>query len=745
MIIWLKKEDGKCVRLTDPWKPKIHVGGDIRDLADLVCDTNYIPNYHFIEKYEKAGDLEKSRILEIEVESDREAEKLAKRIDKASRHLRYRLYDVDIQAPQVYLYKKGLFPLAFVEAEEKDGRIQWTLKDSRDTIDFRLPPLRKIWLEVKTKKVKLVRTFDDQLDTIEIRQDSGDIVAIDSGTEAEKILALVRFFKEHDPDVVITEGGDSFIFPYLARRAQENGILDKLILGRDPSPLRVYEVQGHSYFSYGKILYRDTAARLLGRLHIDGHNAFISADCGLEGLFEISRTCIIPIQRASRATIGTNMTSLQLYTAVKQEILIPWNKSEPEEMKTGVELVIADRGGMIYEPSIGVHENVGELDFSSLYPTIMSKKNLSGETVKCKCCPDSTSRVPELFYNICERRTGIVSGSLEILLRRRADYKRLKKQTTDPVAKLVYDQRQAALKWILVCSFGYLGFKNARFGKIDAHIATCAFSREYLTRAVAIAESEGFKLLHGIVDSMWLSKPCAGDADYQELAKRIEKELDLPLSFEGRYKWIVFLNSRVNPTEPVLNRYYGTFQDGTIKARGIELRRHDTPEIVNKCQEKMLEVLSEAGNCREFRALIPKALEVLADFISLVRSGRVALEDLVVEKSLSKNPGDYANMVPQAIAAQQLINEGGTVHAGQHIRFVLTKDTSKVSGYSAVPIELLDGYTVPNREMYVDLLIRSATNLFLPFGYDTDRLKHTLKSYQHDRPTTLETVLERNP
>ena len=1234
------------------------MGGSFRDLADLACE-DYVPNYRFIEKYEIAGDLEKSQVLEIEVESDAEASKLATRINRAGRYGRYRLYDVDIPSPQVYLYKKDLFPLALAEVEERNGRLQWTLKDDREKIDFLLPPLRKIRLEVKTRGVKRVRTFDDELDTVEIKRDGGDTVVIDSGTEAEKLLSLVDFFKEADPDVVITEGGDSFIFPYLARRAQENRILDRLILGRDPSPLRVYEVQGHSYFSYGKILYRETAARLLGRLHIDGRNAYISADCGLEGLFEISRTCIIPLQRASRATIGTNMTSLQLYQAVKQEVLIPWNKSQPEEWKNGLELIIADRGGMIYEPSMGVHENVGELDFSSLYPTLMMKKNLSGETVKCKCCPNSPLRVPELDYNICQKRTGIVSGSLKILLERRMEYKKRKKQESDLVARQVYEQRQAALKWILVCclaydspviisrngrvsyqkigkvvdeligdpvgvfdcpeemfvagvdkelksrfcrvakliktpatekllhvkmedgrqvkctsnhtfyvlregglveakaenlkkgdlvpvaknvvnrneaisnldllerlqekivmderdswrvksdslreqvsssakdletvlknegrhvqnvrswlasgivpfryldllsphidsklqvgrgrvsggrvawlpasldideelgfflgfyvadgsagenfirldvggkegeivdhlttivrkkfglvpkvyreskanmfvvqvnsvslvqilnrifdipsssstgklkvppllfnasreailgffsgllagdgsvnkrrqhieiathsydlavelgylanllglsfniirgkrlhriyfvgpaglrpfenmflkkthrtrfrkmrtscdkdchhavfemfpvnqtrlrgvaavartvrtprlegrnrvcperakisltriarnprfsrlqeahaqitkllgadvgfvavkdieqidyenpyvycfeiadddesfpafftgsggvlvhnSFGYLGFKNARFGKIDAHIATCAFSRQYLTRAVAIAESEGFKLLHGIVDSMWLSKPGAGDSDYSELAAKIEKELGLPLSFEARYKWIVFLNSRMNPSEPVLNRYYGVFQDGTIKTRGIELRRHDTPEIVNRCQEKMVEVLSKASDCREFMAAIPRALRVLEEYVALVRSGGVAFDDLVIEKNLSKNPGEYTNTIPQTIAARRLMTEGGNVHAGQRIRYVLTTDRSLASGYSAVPTELVDDHTRYNAEMYVELLIRSATNLFLPFGYDTDLLKRALK------------------
>jgi DNA polymerase elongation subunit (family B) len=230
-------------------------------------------------------------------------------------------------------------------------------------------------------------------------------------------------------------------------------MLNRLVLGREQSPLRVYEVQGHSYFSYGKILYRETAARLLGRLHIDDHNAFISADCGLEGLFEISRTCIIPIQRASRATIGTNMTSLQFYHAVKENVLIPWNKNQPEEWKDSNELVIADRGGFIHEPETGIYDQVGELDFTSLYPTIMRDQNLSGETVKCKCCPNSLRRVPELNYNICDRWTGIVPLSLGILLDRRSRYKQLKKDEKDELKRQKYDARQSALKWILVCSF----------------------------------------------------------------------------------------------------------------------------------------------------------------------------------------------------------------------------------------------------------------------------------------------------
>jgi len=452
MVVWLKKTDGKCVKLTDKWKPRIHVGGDYRELIDLACKS-YIENSIFVDKFERPGDIEKSRVLEVVVENDEEAAKLAQRIQRESNYSNFRLYDVDIPSPQTYLYQKELFPLALVEAEEKNEKIEWILRDSRETIDYKLPPLRKIRLEIKTRKHKRIRTFEDELDSLRIITDQEETLVLDSGNEEEKLLSLVETFNELDPDIVITEGGDSFIFPYLARRAHKNGMLNRLVLGRDQSPLKVYEVQGHSYFSYGKILYRETAARLLGRLHIDDHNAFIGADCGLEGLFEISRTCIIPIQRASRATIGTNMTSLQFYHAVKQDVLIPWNKNQPEEWKDANELVIADRGGFIHEPETGIYDQVGELDFTSLYPTIMRDKNLSGETVKCKCCPNSLNRVPELNYNICERWRGIVPLSLEILLERRLRYKQLKRDAKDELTIQKYDARQSALKWILVCSF----------------------------------------------------------------------------------------------------------------------------------------------------------------------------------------------------------------------------------------------------------------------------------------------------
>src|SRR5207244_7127376 len=119
---------------------------------------------------------------------------------------------------------------------------------------------------------------------------------------------------------------------------------------------------------------------------------------------------------------------------------VSWKPTLAEHFKTFEELLVADRGGFIFEPETGVHEQVAEFDFVSLYPNIMLKKNLSAETIHCNCCPDSKLRVPEFDHGICESRIGIVPTSLKILLEKRAIYKSLlKKSTTNQKLNAVYD------------------------------------------------------------------------------------------------------------------------------------------------------------------------------------------------------------------------------------------------------------------------------------------------------------------
>ena len=94
---------------------------------------------------------------------------------------------------------------------------------------------------------------------------------------------------------------------------------------------------------------------------------------------------------------------MQMELAHRDGVLIPEQKAEPEDPKGPDELLVADRGGLVFVPNSASHPNVAELDFVSQFPSIMARFNISPETVNCPCCPDAP-RIPELGYRICQKR-----------------------------------------------------------------------------------------------------------------------------------------------------------------------------------------------------------------------------------------------------------------------------------------------------------------------------------------------------
>jgi DNA polymerase elongation subunit (family B) len=425
------------------------------------------------------------------------------------------------------------------------------------------------------------------------------------------------------------------------------------------------------------------------------------------------------------------MTSLQLYQALKDDVLVPRNKSIPEAFKSAYELLVGDRGGFVYEPKVGIHDGVGEVDFASMYPSLMANHNISAETVLCKCCPDSRFRVPELGYHICEKRKGIVPKTLKFVVTKRLLYRRLKNEAGNVEQKQVYDRRQGALKWILVTCFGYLGYKNAKFGTVDGHIGVCAFGRDAFLKAARTAESRGFKVIHGIVDSLWLKKEDATIQEYLDLCTEISKEIEVPLNFEGRYKWIVFLPSKLHPNVGVLNRYYGVMENGKIKVRGIEARRRDTPKFVYDAQMEMIKVLASANNSREFISKIPAALKVVKEYRRRLLAGEISIWDLIVTKHLSKHPRNYKQKVSQVIAAEQLMKEGVSVSAGKNVRFLFTSAENRRYERRVKAEELIEEGTSSDTKKYLLLLYGAAANLLSTFGYSTKSVQDATRGYRY--------------
>lgn len=721
MVIWIRTEES-TLKFIDDYDPVLYVHGSRSDLKELESGletSQTVKKIDYVSKRVNLRDRRRSRVMRITATSIARLPHFARKVVRLGGYRKYHLFNVDIPHARAYLYRTDLFPLAKVRLTVR-SKLRFELRDSPESCDYQVPDLKILQLEVEPRRRGILPSFDDPIASISISGEDGG--TLEEGDEAEKLLGLVEAVREEDPDIIFTRGGDSWVIPYLARRAQVNEVLDGMVLGREPEPISVSQRKGRSYFSYGKIYYKPPAHYLLGRFHIDIENSFIYSECGLEGLIELSRLTRVPLQQMARSSIGSAMSSVQLYTVLKDDVLIPWMKREPEEFKTAWKLLEADRGGFIFEPRPGIHEGVGELDFGSFYPAMMEKYNISPETVLCECCPDSKIRVPEVGYNICERRKGLIPKVLELVLAKRREYKRRLRSTADPAIREALDRRQRALKWILVTCFGYLGYRNARFGRIEAHESVTAFARKNLLKAVKTAERRGFEVVHGIVDSLWVSKPGAGEAEFNSLAREIGRRVGLPIFLEGVYRWIVFLPSKVRPGVPVLNRFYGVFEDGRLKARGIMARRRDTPKLVRTAQMRMLEEVAEARDAGEFSRSIPRALRFIQRYARGLMGWKAPAKELAIRKQLSRHPLSYRVDAHSAIVARQMLEAGIELQPGQTVAYVVINARSENPMLRVRALPLIEGRVRYDRRWYLDLLLDAAEELFGPFGFTRERI-----------------------
>ena len=737
MSVWVIGENGERLRLIDEFKPKIYVSGTEEHLERLASRLRLSRNV--ISAGDVSGNVRlisasKSKILEVVLEDCRKIPLVARKILESGGYLKFQVYNCDLESTQAYLYEQDIFPLAFAEVGIWKRKLHFHLHDAVESVCYSIPPLRIMQVDINVARRNKVASFNDPLGEIAVSTNGSCAKRFDSGDEREKLLQFINEVHVVDPDILLTNGGDAHMLPYLARRALVNDVSEEFVLSRENVPLLAEQRRGTSFFSYGRTYYRAPTRRLYGRVHIDLRNVFIK-ESGLEGIFEIARTCRVPLHRASRSSIGSSMASLQLHQAEKDGVLIPRNKSVPESFKSAYELLVGDRGGFVFEPIVGIHDWVGEVDFSSMYPSLMSQKNISAETVLCKCCPDSRLRVSELNYNICEKRTGIIPKTLKFTIEKRLHYKRLKKEVENQELKETYERRQAALKWILVTCFGYLGYRNSKFGTVDGHIGVCAFGRDVFLRTAHLAEEKGFSIVHGIVDALWLKKEGAKAHEYVNFCEKVTEEFGVPLNFVGRYKWIVFLPSKIHPNVAVLNRYYGVKKDGEIKVRGIEIRRRDTPKILYDVQMEMIKVLATARNAEAFRQKIPDALEVVKKYRKRILDREVPTQDLIVTKRLSKNPEGYQKRVSQLIAAKQLLKAGIEAPAGKNVRFIYTDVANRRYERRVKAEELIETGTNPDVKKYIFLLHSAASNILSPFGYSVERICDIVTGYRRTELT----------
>jgi DNA polymerase-2 len=732
MFVWLIDRDGKAHCLRDRFIPSFYVGGDAKELRAV---ARFLIDQHWDVRLSRAERTELFLghtivVLKVDVLNPNLFATIFQRVTNFKPELNY--YDGDISLPQLYFFARQAFPLAFchIAVEDENQICGITVDDSPWALDYTLPPLRRMVLRLEEDALNPNHGYRAPL----IVETEDRVHELTDDDPREMLETLRDLLVRHDPDLIVSDWGDSFILPHLMKLSKKHNI--PLPFNRDSARQPLFR-PADSYFSYGRIVYKTSAQVLFGRWHIDRHNAFLAEDYGLDGMLEVARLTQIPVQRVVRTSTGTGISAMEIAAAHRRGVLVPWHKQEPEAWKSGNDLVRTDKGGMVFQPVLGLHENVAEIDFVSMYPSIMARFNVSPETVNCYCCPDH--EVPEIGYPVCKERRGLVPETVEPLIQKRVEYKKRIREMEESPQREVYRRRQSAHKWLLVTCFGYLGYKNARFGRIEAHESVTAYGRECLLRAKEIAEKRGFRVLHANVDSLWVQKRCTtkkgtqthpgkiGKEECDALLAEITRVTRIPIALEGIYRWVAFLPSRQDERMSVANRYIGVFDNGEIKMRGIETRRRDTPPLVVAAQLEMLKVLATAKSCKELTSLIEPVIQVACSYADALRSGQVPYQDLVITKRLSRDPMEYSKDTLLSIAAKELVGSGIESSPGESIQYIITEEHADAKCDRARPFVYYRGQEPYDAEKYIELLLRAVETVLTPLGIDGSQIEEWVK------------------
>lgn len=626
-------------------------------------------------------------------------------------------------------------------------------------LDKNLAPLNKIRAIYNSKrnKIKEIKPLEQdyqqllnnlKIASIDFRLEKGrlkEVYLYEEETDQfynynrNQLIKLERRIRSYNPEVIVSHHGDR----KLKVLKQEK---PDLKLGKSGSGKIKFKseakIPGRIHLDLLKDLRNDIYVPDLKDYSIESISSSIlnkrpkNLEERLEVLAKLGKKRIIPLAQISqlsfltpdkvfRISPGRINTFLHYKVAKRRDYLISSKKKNIEMPKTLRELYKMDRGGTIFYPEPGIYNNVANCDFSSLYPSLIVKNNISSETINCDCCSDPIE-VPGASWTFCKEKKGIIPEGIEQVLQERNSikkkikelkYKRKRKNDNKLEEKVkTLDLRQRALKTILVTCFGYLGFSNFNFSRIEGKESVMAFGREILKRGKSIAEKTGLKLVYGVVDSLFVT---GGDLkSYKRFCQTVTEETEVELELDDLFTKIVFLPEKGSSKKGLANKYFGKTNEGKIKGRGLYFRKRDTPKLIKEYQRKAIELFLES---EEPKSVINK----LEGYLDCLKSKDYELSSLTILKKLRKSLGNYKQNSPHVKAAKR---SRKSYNKGDFVKFFHSEE-------GPTTIEEKQGKNI-SYPKYKELFIKATTEVLSVLGYNEKEIEKHLKSKYRQRVKT---------
>jgi DNA polymerase I len=660
--------------------------------------------------------------------------------------------EADIPFAYRYLIDKDLACMDGVKIKGREigGKIKSYEIDEIERVEIEVPDLKILAFDCEMlSSFGMPDAEKDPIIVIAVKWGDGEKeFEIISEREERKILQrFVEIIKTVDPDVIVGYNQDAFDWPYLRKRAERLKV--PLNIGRDGSQIsfkggrpkiagrlnvdlydiamRITEVkikrlENIAEFLGTKIDMEDIEARDINKywetdkekvlLHAkrDVMHTFMIAKELLPMHYEMAKLIRLPLDDVTRIGRGKQVDWLLLSEAKKVGEVAP-NAAEVAETY---------EGAFVIEPERGLHENVAELDFASMYPSIMVTFNISPDTLS----PNGEYIAPEVGYRFKKQPDGFFKRILISLIKRRQEIKKIMKNMNenDPNYKLL-DIKQQTLKILTNSFYGYMGWGGARWYCKACAEATTAWGRHFIKTSAKIAEQMGFKVLYGDTDSIFVSKPVGIEElkkEVDKLIERISKELPVQIELDELFKTIFFVEKK---------RYAGLTIEGKILVRGLEVRRGDWCELAKRAQKEVIEILLRERNPE-------KAMKLVSRIIEDIRKGNVKLEDIVIYKGLTKKK--YEAIQAHVKAAKKAEEIGIFYPVGSKIGYIVVKGTGNV-GDRAYPLEMVENFDGENikikrregyelkkldKEYYIEhQIIPAVMRILERFGYSDAKIK----------------------
>jgi DNA polymerase I len=378
------------------------------------------------------------------------------------------------------------------------------------------------------------------------------------------------------------------------------------------------------------------------------HKVYGMAALLLDFAMQLSALTTLPLDHVMTAATGFRVEWYLIKRAQKIGELVPRRLEQP---------YIPYVGGLVLSPKPGVHENIAVLDFKSMYPNIMITYNLSPDTYIQPDQPDPEGgafKAPEVGHRFRKTPPGFYKEALIYLIEvRSAIRQKMKNLNQRTVEYQMLDARQKAVKILTNAAYGYAGWVGARWYIKPVAEAASAWGRHIILTASQMAEKAGIEVVYGDTDSLFIvyDKTIA-----KQLQEDIKRELKLDVEIGEVYQRIFFTEAK--------KRYAGLRQDGSLDIVGLEVIRGDWAEIAKQVQEHVLETILKEQSPK-------KAIEYVHSMVTDLRHRKVPLDNLVIWKTLTKPPEQYAVKAPHVEAAKMLIEKGWNLTAGDKVGYVV--------------------------------------------------------------------------